>query len=68
MSQLYPADRACAYCSEPLSIHYDGDRCLHCKHTNKMRQLNPLVRRVETGRRCATVLDRLPRFDDSTNG
>lgn len=62
-NQLHPADRACYACAEPLSIHYEGDRCLRCVHSYKLQRMNPLQQRVATAQKTAALLANVPRFE-----
>lgn len=61
---IFPADRACVTCAEPLSIYFDGQQCLRCKHSHKRYPMNKLMRRVQYGHRVNQQLETLPKFTE----
>ena len=62
-NSLHPAGRTCLACAEPLSIQWEGDRCMRCVYSYQLRPMNPLQRRVTAAREITKRLAGVPKFE-----
>lgn len=61
--ELNEAGRCCETCAEPLSVYEPNNRCRRCRSSYRIVPMNPLVRRVQSQKRVAEQLEKVPKFN-----